>query len=97
MSSSPAPRSQTTSHTSHCPSTSGPRARCPLKLLDERLKDRVDPGPNDLGGGERSRLDLQGQAAQIKPGVIVEGEVESSVDPGGHRLYGAGSVRHFAS
>ena len=57
-----------------------------LKLFDEWLEHLRVCGLNQLGGGEHLRLRLQGQAAQIGLDVLVERQVESSVDPGRHRL-----------
>ena len=52
------------------------------KLLDERLEDGALAGRNRLGVGEY---------------VVFEGVVESSIDPGGHRLNRCGGRCHFFS
>src|SRR6476660_8030560 len=66
-----------------------------LKLFDEWCEHLRVCGLNQFRGGEHLRLGLLGQAAQIGLDVLVERQVESSVDPGNHRVNRSCSSRHF--
>ena len=63
-----------------------PAPQAALKRFAERLEHLGVCGLNQTGGGEHLRLRLQRQAAQIGFDVVVERQVESSVDPRRHRL-----------
>src|SRR6476620_8704857 len=66
-----------------------------LELFDEWCEHLRVCGLNQFRGGEHLRLGLLGQAAQIGLDVIVARQVESSVDPGNHRVNRSCSSRHF--
>src|SRR5580693_8648894 len=63
-----------------------PAAQSALQRLDERCEHLCVCGLNQAGGGERLRLSLQRQAPQIGSDVLVECQIEASVDPRRYRL-----------
>src|SRR5271166_990420 len=68
-----------------------------LKSCAERLEQLLVRRPDQIGGGEHLRLSLLRHAAQIRFDVVVECQVESSVDPRRHRVDLRGGGRHSAS
>ena len=84
-----------------CASVSGsiswntPCSRPRWKLFDEGLEHLGVCGLNQLWRGEHLGLRLQGQAAEVGLDVLLEGQVQPRVNPGGYRLNRVGVLAIF--
>ena len=66
-----------------------------LELFDEGLEHLGVCGLNQLWRGEHLGLRLQGQAAEVGLDVLLEGQVQPRVNPGGYRLNRVGVLAIF--